>query len=63
MSSYSIIEGGGMMQIIYKKEQKGIYLFLKMLITVLITHYFGIEWGLLYIAAITPLPSLLIKPN
>ncbi|HBS6250293.1 TPA: hypothetical protein ACYVCL_002170 [Klebsiella pneumoniae] len=63
MSSYSIIEGGGMMQIIYKKEQKGIYLFLKMLITVLITHYFGIEWGLLYIAAINPLPSLLIKPN
>ncbi|SYD86837.1 Uncharacterised protein [Klebsiella pneumoniae] len=52
-----------MMQIIYKKEQKGIYLFLKMLITVLITHYFGIEWGLLYIAAINPLPSLLIKPN
>lgn len=52
-----------MMQIIYKKEQKGIYLFLKMLITALITHYFGIELGLLYIAATNPLPSLLIKPN
>ncbi|HBW2970839.1 TPA: hypothetical protein MEW41_000123 [Klebsiella pneumoniae] len=63
MSSYSITEGVGMMQIIYKKEQKGIYLFLKMLITALITHYFGIEWWLLYIAATNPLPSLLIKPN
>lgn len=52
-----------MMQITYKKEQKGLYLFLKMLITVLITHYFGMEWGLLYIAVINPLPSLLIKPN
>lgn len=32
------------MQIIYKKKKRNLFIF-KLLITVLITHYFGIELG------------------
>lgn len=51
------------MIVFINKNRKGSILFFKMLIVAVITHYFGIGWGLLLTATINSLPSFTFKLN
>lgn len=51
------------MVVFIKKEQKSSLIFFKMLSIAIVSNYFGIGWGFLYIATINSLPSVTIKFN
>ncbi len=49
------------MRIVFKKDKWVPLVFIKMVVVAILTHLFGIGWGLMVIAIIDSLPSIKIN--
>ncbi|ASW27271.1 hypothetical protein JT329_gp43 [Klebsiella phage KPN N98] len=49
------------MRISFKKSKWSLLLFIKLITVAVLTHLFGIGWGLLAVAVVESLPSIEIK--
>ncbi len=49
------------MRIIFKKSKGSLWVITKLITVAVLTHLFGIGWGLLAVAVVESLPSIEIK--